>query len=74
MFNDARPIRRAGLILLISLSGCAHAYHAYPCGFVSYGYCPDPPLPYTSYAGCPTPVASGYVSRQNMIATPAPAP
>lgn len=40
--------------LLLAASGCAAAYHAYPCGCVPYGYCPDPPLPYTAYCGCAT--------------------
>lgn len=49
------------LAILIAAAGCAPAYHAYPCGCVPYGYCPDPPLPYTSYCGCPTPWAAKFV-------------
>ncbi|MFO1045839.1 MAG: hypothetical protein U0941_28995 [Planctomycetaceae bacterium] len=71
MYHCTTLFRRLGLIAIISLSGCAHAYHAYLCG-VPYGYCPDPPLPYTSYSGCPTPIASRYVSPPAPMLPPAP--
>lgn len=63
--------RWLGLILLASLAGCAQAYRSYPCG-VHYGYCPDPPLPYTRYFGCPTPVASNYPPPSSPLPPPAP--
>jgi hypothetical protein len=59
-----RPLIWVALALLPV--GCAPAYHAYRpgCyGCIEYGYCPPSPLPYTSYGGCPTPVASGYADR-----------
>ena len=51
------------LVLLVGgllAGGCATAYHNYPCGCVHYKHCPSPPLPYTTYCGCPTPVAKCY--------------
>lgn len=72
MCNCATLLRRLGLIAVISLSGCAHAYHAYQCGCVPYEYCPDSPLPYTVYSGCPTPIASRYVVPQNPVPPPSP--
>jgi hypothetical protein len=45
-------------VVLPAAGGGAPAYHAYPCGCVPYGYCPEPPLPYTRYCGCPTPWAA----------------
>ena len=47
-----------GMVLLSITAGCAPAYHAYPCGGVPYGYCPESPLPFTNYCGCPTPRAA----------------
>lgn len=44
-------------VILLAAAGCAPAYHAYPCGCVPYGYCPEPPLPFTDYCGRPTPRA-----------------
>lgn len=55
------------LAALVSL-GCASAYHDNPCGCVSYEYCPRSPLPYTPYAGCPTPVAIEFATAH--AATP----
>ncbi|MEI6502756.1 MAG: hypothetical protein WCP21_17240 [Armatimonadota bacterium] len=48
--------------LLLLCVGCAPAYHSYQCdcSCLPYGYCPPAPLPYTTYCGCPTPVASSY--------------
>jgi hypothetical protein len=56
-------------ILLCVTMGCASAYHAYPCGCVPYGYCPEPPLPFMNYCGCPTPQAAKY-RCQHPVATP----
>jgi hypothetical protein len=55
----ARPVFWSWLAatLLTAMLGCAPAYHAYPCGCVPYGYCQEPPLPFTNYCGCPTPQA-----------------
>jgi hypothetical protein len=50
-------------VLLMSIAGCAHAYHDYPCGCVPYGYCPPQPLAYTGYAACPTPMAERFASE-----------
>lgn len=74
MLHPTHSIRRLGLLVLASLSGCAHAYHESPCGCVSYNYCPDPPLPYVSYSGCPTPVASSYTVHRTPAVSPPPAP
>lgn len=49
------------VVLLAMCWGCAGAYHSYPSGCcIPYGYCPEPPLPYTTYepCHCPTPIAS----------------
>lgn len=48
------------LSLCVSLTGCATAYRDYPCGCLEYGYCPPPPLAYTAYSGCPSPLAATY--------------
>lgn len=66
--------RWLGLILLVSLSGCAQAYQSYPCGCIPYGYCPDRPLPYRTYSGCPTPIASTYLPKQIQQSPPPPVP
>ncbi|MHB8860855.1 MAG: hypothetical protein ACYC6N_00515 [Pirellulaceae bacterium] len=55
--------------LLAAATGCAPAYHAYPCGCVPYGYCPEPPPPFTNYCGCPTPWAAKF--HQEIPAAPA---
>jgi hypothetical protein len=54
--------RLLGVPLLVSLSGCAAAYHDYQGCCIPYLYCPPPPLPYVAYEGrhCPTPGASLY--------------
>jgi hypothetical protein len=54
--------------LLLCASGCAPAYHAYPCGCVPYHYGVRPPLPYEVYQGCPTPVAECYAGGVGVIA------
>lgn len=73
MLHLMHSTRGLGLLVMTLLSGCAHAYHESPCGCVSYDYCPDPPLPYTSYSGCPTPVASSYAAQRAPGVTPTPA-
>lgn len=50
-----------GVTLLVISGGCATAYHDYPCGCIPYGYFPPPPLAYTAYDACPTPVAHDYL-------------
>lgn len=50
--------------ILLAAAGCAPGYHAYPCGCVPYGYCPEPPLPFTNYCGCPTPWAAKFYPEQ----------
>ncbi len=47
-------------VFLAAACGCAPAYHAYPCGRVPYGYCPEPPLPHAMYCACPTPIAAEF--------------
>ena len=49
-----------GVILLVSLSGCAAAYHDYQGCCIPYLYCPLRPLPVVVYGGChcPTPTES----------------
>lgn len=58
----SRPLICVGLLFLTV--GCAPAYHAYrsECSCVPYDYCPPAPLPYTTYCGCPTQMASGCVT------------
>ena len=59
--NSSRLVGRLfSVTLLAGISGCATAYHQYPSGCVSYGYCPPAPLPYATYSGCPTPVATTF--------------
>ncbi|MEX0702598.1 MAG: hypothetical protein WD069_10930 [Planctomycetales bacterium] len=66
--RSSRAIGALALTALLAAGGCAPQYHWYRGGgcCVGYGYCPPAPLPYTSYSGCPTPVASGYAWRQPM--------
>jgi hypothetical protein len=54
-----------GVALIVSLSGCAAAYHDYQGCCIPYLYCAPPPLPYVSYKGChcPTPGASLYFQQ-----------
>jgi hypothetical protein len=50
------------LAAVISITGCAGAYHDYQGCCIPYLYCTPPPLPYVSYEGChcPTPVGPRY--------------
>ena len=54
-----------GIALIVSMSGCAAAYHDYQGCCIAYLYCTPPPLPYVSYEGChcPTPGASLYFQQ-----------
>ena len=59
--NKPSPMwKLLGVALVISLSGCAAAYHDYPGCCIPYLYCPPSPLPHVAYEGChcPTPSAS----------------
>ena len=60
MSGNHRSWQLPGIVLMIALSGCASGYHAYRCGCIPYRYCPEPPLPYTTYCSshCPTPITS----------------
>ena len=65
--NRASPMwTLLGVALMVSLSGCAAAYHDYPDCCIPYLYCPPPPLPYTAYEGChcPTPGASQHFQQE----------
>jgi hypothetical protein len=55
-------VKLFAVTLLVGLSGCAAGYHRYPCGCVPYGYRRPAPLPYASYCGCSTPIASSYAA------------
>ena len=59
----------AGIVLALALSGCARAYHAYHDACVPYAYCPQRPLPYTTYDNChcPTPIAAEFAGQQGEI-------
>jgi len=65
--------RLLGITLMVSLSGCAAAYHDYQGCCIPYRYCPPSPLPYVAYQGCycPTPVGPQYLQRQNVSPLPA---
>lgn len=54
-----------GIALLVSMSGCAAAYHDYESCCIPYLYCTPQPLPYVAYEGChcPTPGASLYFQQ-----------
>ena len=56
----------AGMLLCLPSIGCAPQYHWYGrgCSCIRYDYCPPTPLPYTTYCGCPTPVASCYALHE----------
>jgi len=62
------------LVLLVSLSGCAAAYHDYQGCCIPYLYCTPPSLPYVSYEGChcPTPGASLYFRQHDTSGTAIP--
>jgi hypothetical protein len=59
------PWRLLAVAAVISITGCAGAYHDYQGCCVPYLYCTPPPLPYVSYEGChcPTPGASLYFQQ-----------
>ena len=63
-----------GIALIVSLSGCAAAYHDYPGCCIPYVYCPPPPLPYAAYEGChcPTPGVSLYLQQHGTPTTAIP--
>ena len=54
---------RYSLFAFVLIFGCAPAYHKYPCGCVGLCYAPPPPLPYTTYHACPTPIAACFLSH-----------
>lgn len=60
MYGNHRSWQLLGIVLVIALSGCAPGYHAHQRGCIPYCYCPEAPLPYTTYccSHCPTPIAS----------------
>ncbi len=57
--------RLLAVAAVISITGCAGAYHDYQGCCIPYLYCTPPPLPYVSYEGChcPTPGASLYFQQ-----------
>lgn len=59
------------VVLAISITGCAGAYHDYSGCRIPYLYCAPPPLPYVGYDGChcPTPVGSQYRQQRRGIPT-----
>lgn len=61
-----------GVFVALAASGCAAAYHDYPCGCIPYAYCPPPPLAYGPYEACPTPIARCYALDQPALPHPAP--
>lgn len=52
-------------VLMVSLPGCAAAYHEYSGCCIPYTYCTPPPLPYVAYEGChcPSSGASRYFQQ-----------
>ena len=73
--NKPSPMwKLLGVGLIVSLFGCAAAYHDYPGCRIPYLYCTPPPLPYVAYEGChcPTPGASLYFQQHDasVIAIP----
>ena len=63
--NASAMWKLLGVALMVSLSGCATAYHDYQGCCIPYLYCTPPPLPYVAYEGChcPTPGASLYFQQ-----------
>ena len=59
--------RILGPVALMASTGCAAAYHDYSDGCVPYTYTPQPPLPYTTYADCLTPIASQILERDEKL-------
>lgn len=52
-----------GILLMAAIFvGCAPQYHKY-ADCVPYNHCPQPPLPYTTYDGCPTPLAERFAQE-----------
>jgi hypothetical protein len=49
---------------MVSLSGCAAAYHDYLGCCIPYSYRPPPPLPYVAYDGCHGPTLGASQSLQ----------
>jgi len=66
--NASAMWKPLGVALLVSLSGCAAAYHGYQGPCVPYLYCTPPPLPYVGYdtCHCPTPGASAYYQQRGV--------
>lgn len=48
----ARIMLLCAVMLSITSSGCAPAYHDYADCHINCRYCPPPPLPYVHYPGC----------------------
>jgi hypothetical protein len=73
--NKPPPIwKLLAVALLVSMSGCAAAYHDYPSCCIPYLYCTPPPLPHVAYEGChcPTPGASLYSLQHGPTGTAIP--
>jgi len=49
---DAKTLIRCLAPLLLTVAGCAPAYHSYSGCYVDCQYCTPPPLPYVHYEGC----------------------
>ena len=67
--NKPSPVwKLLGVALMVSLSGCATAYHDYQGCCIPYLYCTSPPLPYVAYEDChcPTPGASLYFQQHGI--------
>ena len=54
MYKSLKRLASVSLLgsILVLAFGCAAAYDCYPCGRVSCGYCPPPPLPYRIGQSC----------------------
>jgi len=75
-FQTVAPLQKLlGVALMVSLSGCATAYHDYQGCCIPYLYCTPPPLPYVAYEGChcPTPGTSLYFQQHGTSGTAIPA-
>jgi hypothetical protein len=63
----SRAVSSATFIAIVVLvsPGCARQYRWYrsACECVPYDYCPEAPLPFTNYCGCPTPTAIRYQAK-----------
>jgi hypothetical protein len=61
-----------GLLAFATLGGCCCRWvHCYRGGCVPYDYVAPAPLPYTTYCGCPTPIAQEYREANSMQPDPA---